>query len=203
MQKMPWKENTQPHLSENIGSEQRGDRAVRVGRGELWGGGGWGLGKGWASRSFHSPSSDRAGPEALRGGSRLSVPSPCWAASAGPRRSPGAGRGGGRSPFCPALISRGCTHRNRGGRGGTPTLSPLARAAALPSFSAPGERTRQAMRELSLPTLPDIALTERADSVRQHRLPKGDPEAREDTWLSVPSRWPQAEAGVIATPLRG
>lgn len=34
--KMPWKENTKPHLSENIGSEQRGDRSVR-GRGRVWG----------------------------------------------------------------------------------------------------------------------------------------------------------------------
>lgn len=30
MQNMPWKENTKPHLSGNIGSEQRGDRAVSV-----------------------------------------------------------------------------------------------------------------------------------------------------------------------------
>lgn len=37
VQNMPWKENTKPHLSENIGSEQRGDRIVREkGRGESW-----------------------------------------------------------------------------------------------------------------------------------------------------------------------
>ena len=46
---MAWKENTKPHLSENIGSEQRGDRAVRVRDGERRGGWGPGtLGRGQA-----------------------------------------------------------------------------------------------------------------------------------------------------------
>lgn len=58
MQNMPWKENTKPHLSKTIGSEQRDDRAVRVG------GGGGTLAEArqrldaWM---FHSPGSD-SGP---------------------------------------------------------------------------------------------------------------------------------------------
>lgn len=40
MQNMPWKENTKPHLSENVGSEQRGDKAVRARKGERGGGAG-------------------------------------------------------------------------------------------------------------------------------------------------------------------
>lgn len=82
MQNMPWKENTKPHLSGNIGSEQRGDRAERVRNG---GGVGWGRRgdsgsahcvetlQGQAAGCFHSPNSN-SGPVQGRPAARHAAP---------------------------------------------------------------------------------------------------------------------------------
>ena len=72
MQNMPWKENTKPHLSENVGSEQRGDKAVRVRKGERCGGGG--LRHDWGGQTTAGRLDDSTDPtlEQSRGGWRLS-----------------------------------------------------------------------------------------------------------------------------------
>lgn len=108
MQNMAWKENTKPHLSENIGSEQRGERPVRVRDAERrggWGPGTFGRGEAMTGRLDVSTALAPALAQSREGQGqacgilyiRGGLPS-LW-----PRRSPGAGLKQKR-----AVEQRGC-----------------------------------------------------------------------------------------------
>ena len=83
MQNMPWKENMKPHLSENLGSEQRGEKAVSLEGGALWG---WGAPARLGGRT-RGVSTDPS-PEQGRAGQRLSPAGSCTSVVSAPFTGP-------------------------------------------------------------------------------------------------------------------